>query len=135
MGYQVFVYKFEEGDASKIDENELQDILAKYGSIEEGHFGTEFISHVGEICESAAIMRNDKNEIIGISFDRPTINDSLQKIIFDLLSIKNTCFFGPDMEFMQSRNDLGSDFPDGLLEHFPSGPQLISQAGESWPLQ
>lgn len=135
MGYQVFVYKFEAGDASRIDENELQDILAKYGNIEEGHFGTVFISTVGDICESADIMRNGKNEVIGISFSRPTINDLLPKIIFDLLGIKNTCFFGEDMEFMQSRNDLGSHFPDGLRENFPNGPRLISQVGESWPLQ
>lgn len=48
MGYEVFVYKFEDGDASHIPEGELESILSKYGAIVQGNFGTEFVSSVGE---------------------------------------------------------------------------------------
>ncbi len=135
MGYEVFVYKFEDGDASHIPEGELESILSKYGAIVQGNFGTEFVSSVGEVCESASIVKNNDGDIIGVTFNRPTIDDSLPKIIFDLLGITNTCFFGPDMEFMQCRNDLGKHLPEGLRECFPNGPQIITEAGESWPLQ
>ena len=135
MSYEVFVYKFENGDAASIPMEELNNVLFGYGRIEEGHFGLEFISEVGDICEMSGVISDDKGNIIGVSFNRPTIDKILSQIIFDLLSIKNTCFFGSDLEFMQSRNDLGNNFPESLRAHFPDGPEIISKAGDSWPLK
>lgn len=135
MSYDVFVNKFEDGVASPIEENVLHTILSKYGKIVESDFGVEFKSNVGNICESATIMINDDEEVIGIAFNRPTDNAELSNIVFDLLSIKNACFFSSDMGFMLARNDIGNNLPEVLKPCFPNGPKIITKSNESWPLQ
>ena len=135
MGYEVFIYKFEKGDASGIPHKDVDDILSKYGKVVEGNFGLEFMSSVGDVCDYCSLSADDHGQITCIQFSRPTISEELPEIVFDLLSIQGTCFFGPDLEFMQSRYSLGDNLPDALQEHFPDGPQIITRAGESWPLK
>ena len=135
MSYQIFVQKFEYGDSAPIPFEQLLDVLSKYGSVEDGHFGLEFVSAVGDICDHAPISGKSKAEITGISFDRPTLHEQLPHLIFDLLSIENTCFFGPDLEYMQSRSEMRQHLPDVLKEHFPHGPEIIKDPLESWPLK
>ncbi|MCG8667809.1 MAG: hypothetical protein MI867_00220 [Pseudomonadales bacterium] len=135
MGYQVFVQKFENGDSGIIPFEEIESVLKQYGSISEGNFGLEFISSVGEICDFASLSGNSKDSISGVTFDRPTTHEKLPEIIFDLLSIKNTCFFGPDLEYLQARTDISTQLPESLLEAVESGLQVIESANEAWPLQ
>ena len=134
MGYQVFVQKFENGDSGIIPFEEIKTVLQKYGTIVKGNFGLEFISSVGEVCDYASITGKSKNSISGISFDRPTDHELLPNIIYDLLSIANTCFFGPDLEYLQARSDISAQLPESLLESVESGLQIIRKSGESWPL-
>lgn len=134
MGYQVFVQKFENGDSGIIRFEDINTVLEKYGEIVEGNFGLMFVSSVGEVCDYASISGSSKNSISGITFDRPTDHELLPKIIFDLLSIENTCFFGPDLEYLQARSDISSQLPGSLLEAVKSGLQVIESANKSWPL-
>ena len=134
MGYQIFVQKFENGDSGVIPFDEIKSILEKYGSVSEGNFGLEFLSSVGEVCDYASITGKDEGSVTGVSFDRPTDHKLLPAIIFDLLAIENTCFFGPDLEYLQARSDISSQLPESLLESLESGLQVINKAGEAWPL-
>ena len=135
MSYQVFIKKFENGLPAFIPFKELTAVLSKYGALEEGHFGLEFVSSVGDVCEDAPIVGKGKSEITGISFNRPTLHDQLPLIVFDLLSIENTCFFGPDLEYMQSRSEMKQHLPESLKTHYPNGPQIITNPTKSWPLE
>jgi len=135
VSYQVFVQKFENGDSGIIPFDELNLILSKYGKIEEGHFGLEFISSVGDICDDAPLSGTSKETITGISFNRPTAFDPLPEIIYDLLSIKNTCFFGPDLEYLHSRSDMTAHLPESLLESVEEGLKVITSPKSSWPLK
>lgn len=123
------------GDASVIPRKGVDEILSKYGKVVEGSFGLEFISSVGDVCDYCSLSADEHGQITCIQFSRPTTSEELPKIVFDLLSIEGTCFFGSDLEFMQSRYNVGANLPDGLVAHFPSGPQIIARAGESWPLK
>ena len=134
MGYQVFVMKFENGDTGLIPYSDLTSVLSKYGSIVDGNFGLEFLSDVGELFEYAPLSGHTKDSISGISFNRPTVHQLLPQLIFDLLSLNNTCFFGPDLKYMQSRFRMAEHIPDSLLEHFPEGPEVISGPLQKWPL-
>ncbi len=134
MGYEVFVYKFEEGEPSGIPRNKLGEVLFKYGTIEEGSFGLEFCPTIGDICDYSSLSTDEEGEILCVQFSRPTMDEKLKDVIFDLLGIKNTCFFGPDLEFLQSRSDMAHHLPESLVEEFPDGLQIIESSGENWPL-
>lgn len=133
MGYKVYLHKFENGDSASIAYNELVGILQKYGEIVERGFGLEFISHVGDISDSVSLTGNVDTGIIGITFDRPIANAKLPEIIYDLLSIQNTCFFGPNLEFVHTRTEMNDHYPQGLIEHLQNGPKKIASPAETWP--
>lgn len=134
MGYKVYIQKFENGDTTSIPYNELAEILGKYGKIVEGDFGLEFISHVGDICDCTSLVGNLDTGITGITFDRPILHDNLPAIIYELLSLKNTCFFGPNLEFVHTRSEMNDHYPQGLVEHLEKGPKKITSPLDAWPL-
>lgn len=135
MSYSVYVQKFENGDIAGIPFEELEQVLSKYGRIEEGNYGLEFVSEVGEMFESATLTGNQKDGVSGISFNRPTLHNTFPLLIFDLLGIKNTCFFGTDMEFVNSRYEMTNHYPTSLIENLPEKPRVISHVMENWQLQ
>jgi hypothetical protein len=135
MGYQVFVQKFKDGDSAIIPFDDLNSILIKYGSIQMGSFGLEFVSNVGDICDYAPLSGESKSCITGITFDRPTVKEPLPEIIYDLLSLENTCFFGPDLEYLQARSDISRHIPESLMVEIEGGLEIISTPMESWPLK
>jgi hypothetical protein len=134
MGYQIYVQKFENGDSASVSFEDVSTVLSSYGEIVEGDFGLQFLSSVGEICDFASLSGDKDTGISGITFDRPTTHEKLPEIIFDLLGLKNTCFFGPDLEFVQTRSDMLVHYPSPLIEDLPSGPETITSATGSWPL-
>ena len=135
MSYDIYVQKFVRGESDFIPFDELNLVLQKYGRIEEGDFGFEFISIVGEVCDCAFLSGESLNSITGISFERPTESDILPNIIFDLLSIENTCFFGTDLQYCQSRTEMKSDLPESILNSAENGLQIITTSHEAWPLR
>ncbi|MBU3026020.1 MULTISPECIES: hypothetical protein [Zobellia] len=135
MSYTVFIHKFKDGDSAHIPFDELEQILSAYGKIETGSFGLEFISSVGEMFEYATLTGSVEDGISGISFDRPTLNETFPLLIFDLLKIKNTCFFGTDLEFVNSRYDMTNHYPKSLIENLPEKPKVISHPKENWPFE
>jgi hypothetical protein len=100
-----------------------------------GHSELEFVSNVGEMFEDATFTGNLEDGISGICFNRPTLNDKFPLLVFDLLKIKNTCFFGIDMEFVNSRYVMTNHYPESLTENLPEEPKIISQAMENWQLK
>ena len=135
MGYQVYVQKFEHGDSAFFPFDHLKKVLSPFGDFIEGSFGLEFSFNVGEVCDHASISGNEDTGISGITFDRPTNHMKLPEIIFDLLGIEHTCFFGPDLDFVQSRSEMSGHYPASLIENLPSGPEVITTATGSWPLK
>ncbi len=135
MSYSVYFQKFENGDIANIPFKELEQVLSKYGRIEEGNYGLEFVSEMGEMFDYATLTGNQKDGVSGISFDRPTLHNMFPLLIFDLLKIKNTCFFGTDMEFVNSRYEMTKHYPTSLIENLPEGPKVISHAMENWQLK
>jgi hypothetical protein len=135
MGYQVYIHKFENGDSANIPYSELAEILEKYGEIVEGNFGLEFISNVGNICDCVTLSGDVTTGITGITFYRPVLHDKLHEIIYDLLSLKNTCFFGPNLEFVYARSEMNAHYPAGLIENLDGGPKKIESPFDFWPLQ
>lgn len=134
MSYSVYIQKFEKGESTIIPFDQLEQVLSKYGKIESGKFGLEFISNVGEMFDNASLNGNFEDGINGICFNRPTLNDKLPFLVFDLLGIKNTCFFGTDLEFVHSRNEMINHYPDSLIEGLSHGPKVISQVLDNWQL-
>ena len=134
MSYSIYVQKFENRDSAPIPTEDFIAVIRPYGRIEESEFGLEFVSTVGELCDHASIHGSLINGITGISFFRPLIHDQLPRLIFDLLGIENTCFFGPDLDFLQSRSDLMLHLPEELLASFPAGPEMIENPTSAWPL-
>ncbi len=134
MGYEIFIQKFERGDSSEIPFKEFVDVLSQYGRVEEGNFGFEFISSVGDICDHALLHGDEESGVSGITFSRPTTHEKLPYVIYDLLQFENTCFFGPDLEFVHSRNEMVEHFPKSLIENLPDGPEVISSPTNEWPL-
>jgi hypothetical protein len=135
MGYQVYIQKFENGDCAVIPFSVLTNILEKYGSIVEGSFGLEFVSNVGELCDYAPLSGDLNTGITGVTFDRPTLHEKLPEIIYELLSLNNTCFFGPDLEFVHTRSEMNAHYPKGLFENVKCGPKKIGSPLDSWPLK
>lgn len=134
MGYKVYIHKFENGDSAIIPYGELAGVLEKYGEIVEGDFGLEFKSSVGDICDCVSLTGNLGTGITGITFDRPILHAKLPEIIYELLSLNNTCFFGPNLEFVHTRSDMNEHYPKGLTEHLADGPKKILSLAEVWPL-
>ncbi len=135
MGYQVYIQKFENGDCANIPYDELAIILKKYGKIVEGSFGLEFVSNVGDLCDYAPLSGDLDVGITGITFDRPTLHEKLPVIVYDLLSLKNTCFFGPDLEFVRTRSEMSAHYPKGLFQNLKYGAKKIESPLDSWPLK
>lgn len=135
MGYQVYVQRFEHGDSAPIPYEELLRVLSRYGEVVDGGFGPAFVSSVGEICDYAPLSGGIDGGFTGITFDRPTDHEKLCEIVFELLGIPNTCFFGPDLEFVQTRCSMEQHFPAALIEHLENGPTIIRSIGDSWPLR
>ncbi|MDG9671625.1 hypothetical protein ONV78_28070 [Hahella sp. CR1] len=134
MSYEIFFQKFENGEAGVIPFEEINAVLKNYGEIIEDDGDFEFVSKVGEICESAYLFGESRDAISGMVFLRPMQHELLPKIIFELLSIENTCFFGPGLDYLQARTDISSQLPESLLEGAESGLQIIDSAYSSWPL-
>ena len=135
MSYEIYIQKFANGESDFIPFNELNLVLQKYGRIEEGDFGFEFISAVGDVCDCAFLSGETLNSITGVSFERPTASDILPNIIFDLLSIENTCFFGTDLQYCQSRTEMKSHLPESILNASENGLEIITTPYEAWPLR
>ncbi|TQV73834.1 hypothetical protein FLL45_13275 [Aliikangiella marina] len=135
MGYSIYIQKFENGDSANIPFNKFEEVLSKYGKVEDGNVGLEFVSKVGEICDFASIHGDRDSGVSGISFSRPTTHKALPFNVYDLLGLKNTCFFGPDLAFLQSRNDMNEHFPPSLIDGLSSGPEVIKSPTSSWPLK
>jgi hypothetical protein len=133
MGYQVYLQKFENGDSANIPYSELAEILEKYGEIVEGNSGLEFISHVGDICDRVSLSFDVDTGITGITFDRPILHDELPEIIYALLGLNNTCFFGPNLDFVHTRSEMSAHYPEGLTEHLKNGPKKLESSLEAWP--
>ncbi len=134
MGYKVYIQKFENGDPANIPYSELAEILEKYGEIVEGNLGLEFRSNVGDICDYASLSGDLDTGITGITFDRPILHEKLPEIIYDLLSLSNTCFFGPNLEFVHTRSEMNAHYPAGMIEHLANGPKKIESPLDAWPL-
>jgi hypothetical protein len=134
MGYQVYLQKFENGNSANIPYSELVEILEKYGEIVEGDFGLKFISHVGDICDRVSLSGDVDTGITGITFDRPILHEKLPEIIYALLSLNNTCFFGPNLDFVHTRSEMNAHYPEGLIEHLEFGPKKLESPLEAWPL-
>ena len=130
MSYEIFIIKFKNDDIDFIPFEELNSILKKYGKIIEWNSGLVFVSSVGEMCDNASIMGDSKDSIFGISFDRPTLHNLLPELIYDLLAIDNTCFFGTDMEYVQSRSDMATHLSGAMRDNL----EIIKSSRESWPL-
>ncbi|AZZ93510.1 hypothetical protein EUZ85_23415 [Hahella sp. KA22] len=133
MSYEFFFQKFENGKAGVIPFEEINAILKNYGEIIGDDSDLEFVSKVGEICERACLFGESRDAISGMVCFRPVQHELLPKIIFDLLSIENTCFFGPGLDYLQARTDISSQLPESLLEGAESGLQIIDSAYNSWP--
>ena len=134
MSYSVYIQKFDKGESAIIPFERLEQILSKYGKIESGQSGLEFISNVGEMFDYTSLSGNFEVGINGICFSRPTLSDKFPLLVFDLLGIKNTCFFGTDLEFVHSRNEMMIHYPESLIEGLSDGPLVISQALDNWQL-
>jgi len=134
MGYKVYLHKFENGDTASIPYSDLVGILEKYGEIVEGDFGLEFASKVGDICDCVSFSGDSTAGITGITFDRPILNDKLPEIIYELLGLHNTCFFGPNVEFVHTRSEMDDHYPKGLIEHLEKGPKKVLSPQDTWPL-
>lgn len=135
MGYEVFVMKFKDGEAAEIPYEKLCSVLSKYGELHDGNFGKEFVSNVGEICDYASLSGSESEGYCGVTFSRPTTHEKLPYLIYDLLGIEGTCFFGPDLEFVHSRNNMQQHYPPQLLENLEEGLKVISSPMDSWPLK
>jgi hypothetical protein len=135
MGYQVYLQKFENGDSANIPYSELVKILEKYGEIVEGNSGLEFISHVGDICDRVSLSGDLDAGISGITFDRPILHEKLPEIIYELLGLNNTCFFGPNLDFVHTRSEMSAHYPEGLTEHLEFGPKKLESPLDAWPLK
>lgn len=135
MSYQIFLVKFEYGHETGIPFDHFEKILQPYGRLMKHQNEWCFISDVGEICDSATLLGDIENGFYGMSFDRPTTHKKLPKIIFDLLLLENTCFFGVDMEFLQSRTAMADHLPEVFQENFPDGPQMLQDPFSLWPLR
>lgn len=135
MSYDIFVIKFENGQESAIDFPQLQTVLNRYGQLIEHAGEWSFLSSVGELFDNAQLLGDHENGFFGINIQRPTLHPQLPQFIFDLLSIPGTCFFGTDMDFLQSRTDITSDLPDAFQQAFPDGPEVISDVVANWPLE
>ena len=133
MGYKVYLHKFENGDSASIPYDELLRILQKYGEVVERGFGLEFISQVGDIADSVSLTGNADTGITGITFDRPMSNPRFPEIIYELLGLPNTCFFGPNLKFVHTRSEMNEHYPQGLVEHLPDGPKKIASPADTWP--
>lgn len=81
--------------------------------------------------EYGSLIGENKNEVEGISFDRPTLHSEFPNLIFDLLKIKNTCFFGTDTEFFHSRYDMRKHCPDYMQENL----KVINNPTKDWPFK
>lgn len=134
MGYKVYLHKFENGDTASIPYSDLVGILEKYGEIVEGDFALEFASKVGDICDCMSFLGNSATGITGITFDRPILNGKLPEIIYELLGLHNTCFFGPNVEFVHTRSEMDDHYPKGLIEHLENGPKKVLSPQDTWPL-
>ena len=135
MSYDIFVIKFEDGKESAIDFSELQSVLNNYGQLIEHDDEWSFLSSVGELFDNAQLLGDHENGFFGIHIQRPSLHPQLPQFIFDLLAIPNSCFFGTDMDFLQSRTDITADLPDVFQQTFPDGPEVVSDAVAHWPLQ
>lgn len=135
MSYDIFVIKFENGKESAIDFAELQTVLNRYGRLIEHEDEWSFLSSVGELCDNAQLLGDQERGFFGINIQRPTTHPQLSQLIFDLLAIPNTFFFGTDMDFLQSRTVSTSDLPDVFQQTFPEGPEVILDAVAHWPLK
>jgi hypothetical protein len=133
MGYKVYLLKFENGDIGSIPYGDLVGILKKYGEIVEGDFGLEFVSKVGDICDCMSFSGDSATGITGITFDRPILNDKLPEIIYELLGLSNTCFFGPNLEFVHTRSEMNDHYPKGLVEHLGGGSKKVLSPQDTWP--
>ena len=133
MSYDIFVIKFENGTEAAIDFAELQSVLNSYGQLIEHDDEWSFLSSAGELFDNAQLLGDQENGFFGINIQRPTTHPQLSQLIFDLLAIPNTCFFGSDMNFLQSRSDMTSDLPDVFQQAFPDGPRIITNANSVWP--
>lgn len=134
MGYKVYIQKFENGDFASIPYSELVKILEKFGEVVEGDFGLEFISNVGDICDCASLSGDSDTGITGITFDRPILHDKLPEIIYELLSLNNTCCFGPNLEFVHTRSEMNDHYPKGLVDNLEGGPKKVLSPLDTWPL-
>ncbi len=135
MGYQIYIQKFENGDCANIPYGEFVEILEKYGEIVERNFRLEFFSNVGNICDYATLSGDLDTGITGITFNRPTSHEKLPEIIYEILSLNNTCFFGPNLEFVHTRSEMNAHYPEGWIESLESVPKKIEAPLDSWPLK
>ena len=136
MSYEVFVQRFESGESAAIPFEELSDILSKFGRIDDGYTGLEFYPDDTYVCDCAPLSGDQPSAITGICFSRPAMDHRpFFRIVFDLLGIGSTCFFGPDLTFMQSRTDSKIVLPGSLNKDFPNGPEVITEIEQlhSWP--
>lgn len=125
MGHVIFIQKFDSTGSGIIPFEELESILQQYGSIVEDSLGFEFISNVGNICEHASLAGKSKDSIYGVTFSRPTDHPMLPVIVFDLLSLGNTCLFDPVVEYIHTRSHMEHLIPEPLLKAAESDFKVV----------
>lgn len=128
MGYEVMLMKFEKGEPGLFDPEEFNTIIAPFGTLETGAFGLEIIPKAGQpyMFEYASVMGEEGDTFGGVSFNRPDLNEALSLLVYDLLSLKGTCFFSPNFEFLIGRHREENNIPAAILEMAENGLQIAN---------
>lgn len=127
MGYEVMLMKFEKGEPGLFDPVEFNTALAPFGTLEEGEFGREIIpKSESYMFEYASVMGEEGNTFGGVMFNRPDLNEPFSHLIYALLSLKGTCFFDPNFEFLIGRNIRKNNIPVDILEMAENGLQIAN---------
>ncbi|WP_405226588.1 hypothetical protein [Dokdonia sp. Asnod1-B02] len=127
MSFTVFLGKFSNGEPVDIEVQKLLKVISKYGRIEEGSLGMEFVSNNTELFENADFSKSDSSLFC---IHRPSNHPELKNLIFDFLSIKGTCYFSQDLDFIKIRNAKENDFPEDMVQHCRTGLTIVKSFTE-----
>lgn len=127
MGYEVMLMKFEQGEPGLFECEEFNAILAPFGTLKKGEFEVEIAPKSDKyMFEYASVMGEEGDTFGGVFFNRPDLNEALCNFVYNLLSLKGTCFFDPNFEFLIGRDIKESDIPADILVMSENGLQIAS---------
>jgi len=92
-------------------------LLNKWGAVVSGEYGIELVLEEPYLFSVCSLHGDLDTGISGITFERPQNHPLYPELVFDLLSIPNSCYFEPDLDFVYSRMDMNQHYPDGLLSN------------------